>query len=58
MFESKSQRNKQTIKEIPMTIQTFQFRSIGFTTIASLLSLGIGSAASAAPLPGEVLKFQ
>ena len=41
-----------------MTIQTLQSRSIGFTTIASLLALGVGSAVSAAPLPGEVLKFQ
>jgi hypothetical protein len=35
-----------------------QSGSIGFMTIASLASLGIGSYASAQPLPGEVLKFQ
>ncbi len=41
-----------------MTTQTLQSRSIAITTIASLASLGIGSFASAAPLPGEILKFQ
>jgi hypothetical protein len=41
-----------------MTFQTLQSRSIAITTIASLVSLGIGSFASANPLPGEVLKFQ
>src|SRR5580698_8015489 len=41
-----------------MTFQTLQSRSIAITTIASLVSLGIGSFALANPLPGEVLKFQ
>src|ERR1700735_402698 len=41
-----------------MTFQTLQSRSIVITTIASFVSLGIGSFASASPLPGEVLKFQ
>ena len=41
-----------------MTSQTLQSRSIAIATIASLASLGIGSFASAAPLPGEILKFQ
>jgi hypothetical protein len=37
---------------------TRQSRSIAITTIASFVSLGIGSVASAIPLPGEQLKFQ
>ena len=41
-----------------MTFQTLQSRSVAITTITSLVSLGIGSFASANPLPGEVLKFQ
>jgi hypothetical protein len=41
-----------------MTRDTFQNRSIGIMTIGLLSSLGIGSSASAGPLPGEVLKFQ
>ncbi len=41
-----------------MTFCTLDSRSVGITTIGLLASLGIGSFASAAPLPGEVLKFQ
>jgi len=41
-----------------MTCYTLQRRSIGITTIGLSVSLGIGSFASAQPLPGEVLKFQ
>jgi hypothetical protein len=41
-----------------MFSQTRQSRSIAKLTIASLASLGIGSYASADPLPGETIKFQ
>jgi len=41
-----------------MSRRQIQPGSIGFMTIASLASLGIGSYASAQPLPGESLKFQ
>jgi hypothetical protein len=41
-----------------VTRYTLQSRSIGITTIGLFASLGIGSFASAQPLPNEVLKFQ
>jgi hypothetical protein len=41
-----------------MTRNTLRSRSIGFATITSLATLGVGSMASAQGLPGEVIKFQ
>jgi hypothetical protein len=41
-----------------MSRYSFQARSIAISTVGFLASLGIGSFASADPLPGEVLKFQ
>jgi hypothetical protein len=41
-----------------VTRYTLQSRSIGIAIFGVLASLGIGSSASAAPLAGEVLKFQ
>jgi hypothetical protein len=41
-----------------MSRYSFQARSIAISTVGFLASLGIGSVASADPLPGETLKFQ
>ncbi len=41
-----------------MSRYTLQARSVAITTVGLFASLGIGSFASANPLPGEVLKFQ
>jgi hypothetical protein len=41
-----------------MLRKTFQHRSVGMATIASFISLGVGTRVWADPLPGELLKFQ
>jgi hypothetical protein len=41
-----------------VTALTLKSRSVGITSIGLLASLAIPSIASAAPLPGEILKFQ